>query len=592
MADLNAFEVIQYVTALRDDQQLSRLRQDIDLRLRQHAMTDVPWVPDWLTAAGKTLVMNSPRIPELARQINAVMASYTTSITAVPGNPDLQGAADKAEKAYSVRRAKLFTPQVVGRAHWRQMIVAYDFYKLACGSVKSKDPWSIIQPDPQSCYFMMGEESMVNMRPAVMGREFIQMVRDRRKYYDPRQGRMPTYNGTTWDFEIISDDQAADRSLLGGTNVKGQFEPVKFYELDDSVTTYVVGMNKDGKSGEILWKRKNLTGGSTYVMVPGYMTGSVELNEKFLPHLWGPMNVQYQIDVINTLRATRSMNIKPQVLLERTPELLQAASQLGILRPIPEGYESQGSDTIIDVDGKPHFWVLPEDKDLAALEQSKQKELESLISTELALTQADVIKDAAVRNIQLALGVRAQQQGLMLTFEAIGEREILKMWAHSIECDGGYGADEWGLTALSDQGKVKKGEYVTAKKGMFEFDHHVEVSTASVSPQEQQFLIQAAVERKVSKISIWPEVLDAAGYQNRKEQQDLLVEEEGFEGASAFYGPWLEPVFRQRMAEMQGILIPASIPGQGETVQPNQMVPSPNAFPVPQTESSRGESQA
>src|SRR3990167_8362135 len=66
VADLNAFEVIQYVTALRDDQQLSRLRQDIDLRLRQHAMTDVPWVPDWLTAAGKTLVMNSPRIPELA----------------------------------------------------------------------------------------------------------------------------------------------------------------------------------------------------------------------------------------------------------------------------------------------------------------------------------------------------------------------------------------------------------------------------------------------------------------------------------------------------------------------------------------------
>lgn len=601
---LSATEIIDIVNTLKNNASQQRLRQDIVTRLRQHAMTDVPWMPDYLLAAGKSVIMNSPRIAELARQINAVMASYTTTVTATPGDPSLQNKADYLEKAYALRRADLFTPQVVGTARWQQLVVAYGFYKLVCGDPGSDNPWSVLQPDPLSCFFMMGEESKRSMRPSLIGREFQLMARDRYKYGNAREKKMPVYDGKKWDWERLTDEQATDISnwstmTARSDSVKGQFELLKFYEYDDSHTTYVVGVNADNKGGEILWQRENLTGGSSYVMVPGYMTGSSDLWEKWLPHLWGPMNIQYQIDVINTLRATRSMNIKPQVLVERTPELLQAAIALGITRPTPDGYEALGSDTIIELDGKPHFWELPEDRDLAALEASKQKELEAYISTELSLTSAEFLRNTAVRNIQLALGVRSQQQGLMLTFEAIGEREILKMWASSICYDGktdsGYGADEWTLTANSNiqhnTGIVKPGTQITVSRKDFEFPHQIEVETASLSEQERQFMVQAALERKMAKISTWPEVLDAAGYQNRAEQQQLLVEEEAYEGASAFYGPWLEPIFRQRLVERAGIMIPAATQPGGQGGAPAGVDNSPNAFPVPETKSVTGASQ-
>lgn len=440
------------------------------------------------------------------------------------------------------------------------------------------------------------------MRPSIIAREFTMTVSQTiGRFKSRREGKQAVYKDGTWDFVALTEDKAGEDN--SAASVKDLFEPCLFYELDDGEWTYIVGCDRlkkgrngreQAQDGKVLWKRRNLTGGSSYVLVPGYMTGSRELREKYLPHLWGPMNVQYQIDVINTLRATRSMNIKPQILMERTPELYKAAMAMGFARPAPDGYESLGADSIIELDGKPHFWVLPEDKDLAALEESKLKELEAYIATELSLTQSEILKDAAVRNIQLALGIRAQQQGMMLTFEAIGQREILNMWAHSITCEGGYGRDEWGLYAKTPMafghGSMKPGDYITTKKTDLDFEHHIEVGTASLSDQERQFLIQSAVERKVAKISTWPEVLDAAGYQNRQEQMENLIEEEGYEGASQFYQQWLEPTFRQRMAERKGILIPsAQMLDQGTMDAQSNLDPAPNNFPLPQTDSVEGE---
>ena len=589
-----AKDILGIIEAMKHDQDILDLHSDIRLRMSQHAMTDVPWVPDYLMAAGKIVTMNSPRIATLAMQIGGVMSSYATNVHCTPDDYTQQKKADEAKRAYAIRRDDLFTPQVTATQRWRQMVLGAGFYKLECGDPSSKNPWSVKLPDILSCYFFFGDETYKTMRPTRMAREFTVQMNKLKGYANVREGYNWKWSGKKWEQVALT----LDKSTQNGWNLpveyaKNDFEPVSFCEYDNGEESWIVGYEKDDKgnnlpnSGEIIWNRKNLTGGSNYVLVPGYMTGSTELREKILPYLWGPMNVQYQIDVINTLRASRSMNIKPQILMERTPELFKAAQQLGFARAVPDGYESLGSDTIIELDGKPHFWMLPEDKDLKALQDDKQAELESYIATELSLTNTEVIKDAAVRNIQLALGIRSQQQGPMLSFESIGEREILKMWAYSITCEGGYGSDDWGLTSqkYDPYSILQPGEYVKVNKSTFNFDHTVEVITASMSEQERQFMVQAAMERKVARIGTWPEVIDAAGYQNRQIHMDELVEEEGYEGAATYYGTYFQPMFRKRMGERIGILVPDPLAQMAPPDAGSNQLPTSasQGFPVPQT---------
>lgn len=598
MPELSSNEIVDIVETLRADPAQTALRADVRIRLEQHAMTDIPYVPDFLLRSGKVQLMNSPRIADTARQINAVMSGYVTTTTVTPGEPSGQHKADELEKAYALRRQTLFSPHTRAIKRWEQLVVGYGLYHLVCGSPDDDDPWTIDQPDPLSCYFTA--DFTKSNRPTVLAREYRITARElSANYSDAREKRRPVYERGQVQWSPLTESQSVDSTPYQGTTIKGQMEQLDIYEYDDGEMCYVVALNRERRrsrrEGTVVWQRPNLTGGCAYVIVPGYLTGSRELREKLLPHLWAPMNVQNQIDTINTLRATRSLNLKPQVLMERTPELMKAAQALGILRAAPDNYEAVRGDTIIELDGKPHFWQLPEDQDLAMLEASKLAELDSYINTELSLTRGDVIKESPVRNVQLALGARSQQQGPMLTAEDMGETEILKMWAHSITCEGGYGADTWGLSsntkALTSKSEIKPGTRVEVKAEDFkDFDHHVSVQTASLSEQERDFMIDAAAKRVTLKISTRPEMLDAAGYQNRAEQMDALVEEEAYVAASAFYGPWLTPTFEKRLAERHGILVRAGESGglEGMPSEAGPAQPTPNAFPVPQTQGVQG----
>lgn len=602
--NLTAAEVIEIVDTLRESRDMRELRDDVKLRLEQHAMTDVPYIPEHLERSGKVQVLNSPSVMSAAQQIGAAIASYQTTTTAIPGHPDYENKADVAEKCYALRRTAFFSPQVVNQMRWKQMVVGYGFYHLVAGDVEDDDPWSVESPAPLSVYFEF--IPTMSMRPNVVGREYEQMMRDMSKWYSAREERAPVYDSKSgnWYTERVSEDRSRDFYDALPKTVKGQFSTYRIYEYDDGEWTYVVGVNKAKsgrgnarhKDGVMLWDRKNLTEGCSYVLVPGYMTGSEEMREKILPHLWPAQNVQNQIDAINTLRFTRSMNLKPQVLMERSPELFKAMLQLGFMQPVPEGYEVTGVDSIVELNGKPHFWELPEDKDLAFLESSKKEELAGYLNTELALTKADVLKDSPVRNVQLALGARAQQQAFLLTYQDIGQAETLKMWKETLCDDEGYPEDTYALYAkdksVHGKGIVKPGTRLEMNKDTFDFDHTVTVTTASMSPEEQDFLVQSMIGRKQNRIATWPQVLEAI-YQNVSEQEDLLLDEDAYEQAAAYYAPWLKPTFEARMAENHGILIQSPMtdslgaqPAPGGGGAPT--VP-PNAFPMPNVEG--GQSQ-
>ena len=590
---MDSQDVIAIVHDLEYDRDAMDLRADIKRREEQHALTDLPWLPDHMTR-GITAVMPSVEPAYLAQVIGADMASYISQTTVVPGNPDLQNKADKVEKRYALERAELFTQRNVARVRWSQFIRGYGIYKLNCGGVDEKHPWSLVVPDPLSCFFPIAG----GVRLSMVGRRYDQLVRKiegDKAFIDQRKGQRPKYNGEKWGWEPISEDMATDDSgWLLERGRKGVFEKVSFVELDTGTKTYCVAMNKDDRTGEVVWERGNLTGGCAYVIVPGHLTDSRKPREFVLPYLWPAMNEAAQISLLDTIRLTRSLNIKPQVLIERDPNLLQPALAMGILQPAGQSQEVT-PDTMIDVDGTPHFWQTPDDKDLEMLEQRAEARLARYSSTQLSLTTGEVVANVTVRGLQLAMGARQRQQGPMLGYNDEAQAEVLRMWRHSICCEGGYGADKWGLYSkgpeMYSKGETKTGDYAEITKADLEFDHDISVYTASMTREEKQLAVDGWSQRKAARLSTWLEGIDAAGYADQEAQVMALAEDEAYEIAGQLAGPNIvSRIFEASMRERAGIYIQVVPPMPTPMAAPTGS--SGNLIAPPPTEGASGGSGA
>ena len=589
-------DVLDLVNQLENDSGMKALRDDVRRRQEQHAMTDVPWLPDHLTR-GITAVMPSSEPAYLAQVLGADMSSYITTTTVIPGKPDLQAKADKVETRYALERAELFPSRVRARMRWSQFIRGYGLYKLVCGdmgtvSKRNKHPWSVILPDPLGTFFTLSG----GIRPPMVGRRYEELVRKIETspaFIDVDEKRRPKRDGDgKWGWQAVSLDVNADDANFLGAGSKGALERCLYYEIDTGITTACVAMNQGGKSGELVWQRSNLTGGTAYTFVPGHITDSREPREAVLPYLWAPMHISNQITLCDTIRMTKSLNVKPQVLIDRNPDLLKAAKELGIARPVTDVDQPLEGDTLLEVDGQPYFWEVPDDKDLDALESRLEVRLARYSSTQLSLTTGEVLKDVTVRGLQLALGARQRQQGPMLSYEDEAEAEILRMWKHSITCDGGYGADAWGLFAkgaeLYSKGETKRGQYAEITAEMLRFDHDIDITTASQTREERQLAVDAWAQRKAAGLSTHLEGIDAAAYPDREAQALELTKEEGYIMAGQLAGPNVAArIFQRRMQERAGIYIQ----GLDQAEPPLEGLPpagGEQAFKVPTTEGASG----
>lgn len=545
--DLSDTDVIAEVFALEQDPQGQMLRQDVLRRRQQHAMTDVPWLPDHLTR-GVTAVMPSVEPAYLAQTIGADMSSYITTTIVIPGNPDLAAKADKVEKRYAIERAELFPLELRARMRWAQMIAGYGVYQFGYSDPSKAHPWWVEMPDPRSTFFRL----LKGGRPTVVGRRYMTTIREIESnpaYNDMRQGRRPKFKDGKWDWEAIDFDVYTSDNR-GAVTGRGQAigEQCEFVELDTGTRTYCVALHRDGKAGQVIWNEPNLGGGTHYMIVPGHMTDARELREMLLPFLWAPMNIANQIQLIDTIRMTRSLNIKPQVLVDRNPDLLSAARTLGIARePMPGQTTDIVGDSLIEVDGHPYFWEAPDDQDLDKLESRLEERLARYSQTQLALTTGEVVANVTVGGLQLALGARQRQQGPMLSFEDNAEAAILGMLKNSIVTDGGFGAGptngsspDWGLYGRTQEvyskGETAKGDWASFNKDMLNFEHEINVSTSSKTREEAGLEVQNWERRKVSKLSTWREGISAAGYSNEQEQYEALIDDEAYEAAAQIMG--------------------------------------------------------
>ena len=615
--NLNAAQVLEAVKQLRDDPAMSALRRKIQRRHDQHEGVDDPLMPDHMTQTGAAYI-NSMRPAHLMQTLAAFMASYPTTTTVYPENKQQDAhKADEAEKRVALLRADLFPEKLRAEMRWHQGISGPGVYKLNCHEPGHSPQWSIEVCDINSVYFPNPRSAPECSRR--VGREYVMLASEIASKYGEGRAKQPENNdGTTkltnnagyWSFEPISRAEATTASgLTTGeqqASVEGDFTPYEVTEYDDGECTYVVVKNKRAKDapatqpeGTKVWQYTNLVNGTHYVVVPGHMTGASKPIERLLPYLNGVQSVCSQIDFIRACMATRFTAQRFQVMVERDPQMMNAAQGLGWVKQA----EAQGSQFERDVmyfDGKPYIFSLPPNEDMKALLEELRFEYQEMASSELSVTTAEVTQQSTARGQQLAVGQREKQKTLLLSYEDEAEKLILRKVIESIQNPNGYTPDDtqgWGYFAMADaaygKGAVKAGERLYFNKDTFNFPFEISITTASKTDEARQAAFDGAVAAIGVGLGFTDEALEAKGIQNIPEWLAKKAEDDAYKAISVAMGPnYVLTTFQERMRLRKGILIQlAGAPMLPGAVDPSAISASggaPNAFPPPQTEGASG----
>lgn len=611
---LTATEVLEAVKQLRDDGPMSALRRKIMRRHDLHEGIDDPAMPDHMTQTGAAYI-NSLRPAHLMQTLASFMASYPTTTTVYPESQDDQHKGDEAEKRLAVLRADLFPEKIRAEMRWHQGISGPGVYKLCCYDAGESPQWSIEVCDILSCYFPNPRNAPD--RPRRIAREYTMLAgeildkygRNREKQPEHNDGRSKlTNNAGNWSFEPISrgvstPDGGQSRPEPGAAS-SGDFSVVSVVEYDDGACTYIVVKNKtpDPKKnvpdGTKVWEYENLTNGTHYVVVPGHMTGSSIPEERILPYLNGVQNVISQINFVRAVRATRFTAARFQVAVERDPDLLKAAEQIGWAQAAIEA-EAQYERDVMYFDGKPYYFALPPDEDMKALEESLEREYQEMASSEVDVTSAETVQQGTVRGQQLAVGQREKQKTLMLSYEDEAEKMILKMVLETIKHPRGYTPEDsqgWGYFAMQNvaygKGEVPAGTRLFFNKETFDFPFEIAVTTASKTEEAKQLAFQAAVEAIGVGLGLTDEALEAKGVQDIAGWLEKKAEDDAYKEIASAMGPnFVLTTFQERMRLHAGIMVQVPglmMPGDPMAQQNVDANGAPNAFPPPATNGAQG----
>ena len=560
---LTAQEVIARVQGLEKDAELLAMRNKMRDRWKLYAMLDLPDLPLHFTR-GDTVHLPSPRLIHLVHTMLADFASYRTSTTVNPKGPQKKKAADDLEQWLAVVRAKLDDGfRVSTGCAWHQLISAYAVLILLCG--EGEFPWEVIVAAPDTCFFtVMGGP----LRPAKLGRRYEMLISEIKDTYSGRDRtlshgqRLVTQSEGEWDWQAMSDD----RSIEGGSSLEshpGVDEKAEIYEYYDNDYSYHVVANRDGRNGgHLLWCRENITGGVPAVIVPGLVDeikgipDEFETPGRFQPWLWPALQMVKILNLIRTIRATKSLNSKPDAFVEDSQEAIDAAKKLNIARDATELEIEEGGPNLIHIPGKAVLWQTMPDPDLDKLEQGVREELNDYISTAMQLTSEATLQQSTANGILLGVEQRKIQLGPILSKKDWAWGEILKM----VVCTIPYYEQEFEFYARGGEG-YSKGDVDAAAMVKLVDDPEdvytdIVVRTASITPSE----IRAAVEdwafRFDRGLSTLKEGITAAGYTNEQGQVEALAKEDGRKIAASAYAASIAAIVADRIRLRWGILAP------------------------------------
>lgn len=581
--DYSANRVIQVVRWLEADQLLRDMRDRARRRHEIHSMLTVPDLPPHMTR-GDSVSVNSPSVMFLLNSILADCRSFPTTTTVIPQGKytkDQQDMGDEVEKWLAVTRNRLDDG---GRnshdVRWHQCGTAYGVMILHCGPAGDPYPWSVEVPDPLTCYFPI-EGGPV--RPSIMGRRYIMLVEEVQKKYGKQkrteyEGFTLRYDKGEWAWATpIGEDQPVEQGDVGDLTTQriglpGVADYVEMMELYTPECIYHVALHGtvgadgsrtddfDGKNGVIVWKAKTMTDGMPVVIVPGHVTPLRTPVERFQPVLWAAMQCKLIIDMIRAIRMTKAFNWKPDILVGQDPDMVAALKEAGVLRE-PNNIElQQGGPNIINVAGKPMLWNQPSDQDLDKLELSIQTEMRMYIDSQLAVTTAEVAKQATLGGIQLAIGIRKRQLGPMLSNLDWAWAEILKMVVASIKV---Y-KDEFPLFSQGGEtyskGELEPNSAVTLSHTDLNFEFEINVTTASMTEEERRMLIQDWAYRSSLGLSSYDEGMEAAGYQDIQQQHRKMAISLALQHTTSGWVQQIDQVASDFIRTSGGIIVQFGIP--------------------------------
>ena len=561
MTELKVNEITEIVKALEDDQDHRAMRDLIKRRYDLYSMRDIPELPEHMNR-GDVVDFPSPMLKWLARVIRADILAYPTSTTVIPFGA-YQEQADKLEKWLTLFRNRLDEGRRVDmQIRWHQLITGYGIMLLHCGE-DEKFPWSMETPDPLTCFFPLGDGPM---RPSVMARRYKMLVRQAEKNYSghrgPFQDAKLKYDGANWDFESISDDYQADGDGKGYR--AGFFEECEFLWLDDGEMIYHVALNKGSTTeGKVVWSGKNLTVGVSAVIVPGQTTPLRELSERFDPELSAVMQMVKGINRVRAMRLTRSEQMKPDMLVEQSPEQI-AASRGNPDAAMDSLQMTSGAPNIVKVPGKPTPWVVEPDPDLDKTEQSMWDEVGRYINTALEVTQPETLEKSTANAILSGIESRKRQQSPMLANLDTSWKMVDEMAIHSMkEYDSEYELYSLGGERYGDKGGKEMVIGKASKIGPkdLDFEYHIKVETQSSTPQEVRMRVEDWSLRRDLGLSTTREGVTVAGYTDEGAQLEALAVDRGVEMVTPQIEAEIAAILTERIRMRSGLivrLVPAS----------------------------------
>ena len=374
---LNAQQVIEAC------EWLQRLPGESAMRERTkgwHELFDLTSYVDLPThvSRGDTRDTPSPFLIELLDDMQSERHAGQTSVTVVALDNTPQGTVDRIEKALSLCAAEYLRrwrlqdevgvhqlASYAGIAEWNYMGTNGRHY-------------GVETPFPLQVFFPV--KGGGPQRPAVAARRYDALYTDIQRNYTNNSGLLgyenvqPVMKGGQLDWQAITDDRPMQQGLATSSAYGQMIECIKY---DDGIYCYHVALQpgrRGTKTGQMLWYDENRCGpdedgnpaSGTLVIPGGHPGAGRDPKFRLLPALLPGVQYTNLINYLTSLMATRIEQSTGDVLVEKTPEMVQAMADAGRLASTAAQL-NQGNPSIVEVAGKPMLWErlpLPDLRDL------------------------------------------------------------------------------------------------------------------------------------------------------------------------------------------------------------------------------------
>lgn len=559
---LTADAVLAKVRWLENNQEHKKTVEKMRARWLLHSMLDEPKLQPDLTRHGRAVIVNSPRIMETKKTLIQDILSYTTDIRVIPQVPTAEKArrpallnkAQELEKNVVLAWDQLDDGRRVSRGLLEHLLVSsYGVGILECRDCYDEDGdlqwcWTLNLPSPDTCFFpIMGSP----VRPMEFARRYRQLITlAEQRYSNQSAGVFKGWGlkkGDDWKFEPRSDDHAVDAGrtdtgVFMQSSPEGDVQECEIAVYYDQWRCYHViakgeYQNSAADQGTIVFCEEHRVKGGPPVWVLSGATSEIR-GERLQPFLWAIMQMIKLINLSESIIATRSYNIKPDVFIEWSPDDLRAMADAGFLKPASQMQMDEGMANLIHLGGVPHFWDIPPDDQLRLQIERKTAELQEYLQQIQAITSAEVLEKSTLGLGLVASGnVEKQLNGMLKQLDWM-RSEVLQAWCDSVEdyaSDPAFPPDGFEFYAKpgmrygsgKDSGTFDGGEGLSINADTLKgFSYSIDVSTANRTEAMTRVRLEDWARGNELRGRALEELGEVLGYPNNDEWMDMMARDD------------------------------------------------------------------